>query len=532
MNNTMTPAPDDDHSLLRRFVSAGDETASREIVSRHVDLVYSAAVRQVRAPHLAQDVAQSVFIELSRSAARIRGDLPLVAWLYTVTRRKAIDLIRRETTRHAREQHAASDAALIAASSLDARASDTDADWSSITDTLDEAMMSLGEKDRTAILLRFFANRPLREIGVQLNISEDAAQKRIARALGRLREDFSRRGFPLSGGTLAATLSAHAVTTAPTALAKSFATAALLATPAATTAFSALLAMTTVQKITLATLSLALGCALFEAHLLSKQRNELDTLRAELADARQQHAVAEKELAASDATLARADEVLHALANGPDAALNAELRAWIQRVHDLKAWTTRLPERIIPEMALLTESDWLEAARKADLNDEEGARKTMSHLRSLAKSKFMPLLQTGMQRYREAHGGSVPDDIAALTAYLPAPATSAMLARYEIVSSARISGRFPSELIIEKDRVDDDYDTHFNLQRNGGGWGNADYGKLDDLLRNLIRNARSEKADTLPTAGGILKNYPYTLSAASAPRIEARLIQLLAEPQE
>ena len=540
LTTEMNPA-DDDHALLARYASQRHEDAFRQLVARRLNLVYSAAIRQTRAAHLAEEVAQVVFIELSRSATRIRPDLPLTAWLYTVTRRKSIDLIRRESTRHAREQLAASDAALTPQSASPVAYSpayDDHAAWSRLTDTLDDAMMSLGEKDRTALLLRFFADQPLRDIGAQLGISDDAAQKRITRALDRLRENFSRRGFVLGGTTLAAALSAQAVQAAPLALGPTVSATALLAPPAAVTGFAALLAMTTLQKTVIATvLSLTLGCALYEGTIITQQRAELSSLRSSLAfartaqlDAERKQAQAEKELADSDTTLAKADDVLNALANGPDAAFNAELHAWVQRVRDLKSWASRLPERTIPEMSLLTESDWLEAARKAELSGEDGARQAMSQLRSLSKTKFMPLLQNAVKAYKRANHGTLPNDTNALTAYLQPPADIGMLGRYEVASTETASTRRSSEYIVEKDRVDDDYDTFFSLQRNGEGWVSSNRGKLDDQLQNLIRTYRKKNPHMSPEAAGeILDAFPYTLSPSSRPRIKARLVQLLSE---
>ncbi len=301
----MQPTSHDDHALLARYAAQHHEDSFRQLVARHLDLVYSAALRQTRAAHLAEEAAQSVFIELSRSATRIRPDLPLTAWLYTVTRRKTIDLIRRESTRHTREQLAVSDPALTATSAQPA--SDDPAAWSRLTGTLDDAMISLRETDRTALLLRFFANKPLRDIGAQLGISEDAAQKRLSRALDRLRENFTRRGFAIGTATLATALSAHAAAAAPLALASSISTAALLVPPVTLSGLAALLAMTTAQKTVIATtLALTLGCVLYEAHLLGNKNAELAALRSELADARTKQAAAEKELAESDATLALA----------------------------------------------------------------------------------------------------------------------------------------------------------------------------------------------------------------------------------
>ncbi|HWI60098.1 MAG TPA: sigma-70 family RNA polymerase sigma factor, partial [Bacillota bacterium] len=194
-----------DQELLGQFTRDQSQDAFTALVKRHLNLVYSAALRQVRSPQLAEEVAQFAFLQLARHAARLSPDTVLTAWLYQVTRRAAIDAVRREARRQAREQIA------FQMSTIDA----TSADWPQIEPLLDEAMDSLEATDRTAILLRYFENKSLREVGAALGASEDAAQKRVSRALERLREFFAERKVALSAGALAAVISAHAVQAAP-----------------------------------------------------------------------------------------------------------------------------------------------------------------------------------------------------------------------------------------------------------------------------------------------------------------------------
>src|SRR5258708_18496339 len=90
---------DTDLQLLARYARDRAEDAFAEIVRRHLDLVHSAALRQVRSPQLAEDVAQSVFTDLARNARRLAPDTIFTAWLYQLTRRTAIDVVRREARR-------------------------------------------------------------------------------------------------------------------------------------------------------------------------------------------------------------------------------------------------------------------------------------------------------------------------------------------------------------------------------------------------------------------------------------------------
>jgi RNA polymerase sigma factor (sigma-70 family) len=258
-----------DLDLLRDFARDRSQDAFTTIVQRHLDLVYCAALRQVRSRELAEEVAQSVFSDLARDAARLKPDTVLTAWLYEVTRRTAINVVRGETRRRFREQIACEMNAMNA----------TAADWTQIEPLLDEAMHALDDTDRTAVLLRYFENKSLREVGQTLGTSDDTAQKRVSRAVERLREFFSKRGVTVGAGVLTVIISANAVHAAPVGLTVTISTAALagatLVTTATTTATKAI-AMTTMQKtIIAATLAAAVGTGVYEAHQASVLRSQV-----------------------------------------------------------------------------------------------------------------------------------------------------------------------------------------------------------------------------------------------------------------
>src|ERR1700678_1039367 len=143
-----------DLELLGRFAREQSQDAFTTLVNRHLGLVYSAALRQVRSPQLAEEVSQSVFTNLARNASKLSPDTILTAWLYQVTRHTAIDVVRGEARRQAREQIS------LQMSELN----DNSANWTHIEPLLDEAMASLEDKDRTAVLLRYFENKSLREV--------------------------------------------------------------------------------------------------------------------------------------------------------------------------------------------------------------------------------------------------------------------------------------------------------------------------------------------------------------------------------
>jgi RNA polymerase sigma factor (sigma-70 family) len=263
-----------DLELLKEYARDGVESAFAEIVRRHVNLVYSAALRQVRSPQLAEEVAQSVFTDLARNAKRFAPDTILTAWLYQVTRRTAIDVVRRESRRQLREQ-IASEMNLMNA---------TAEDWTQIEPLLDEAMEALDATDRTAVLLRYFENRSFREVGATLGTTDDAAQKRVSRAVERLREFFSKRGVAVGASGLVAVISANAVQAAPTGLALTISTASTIGATSAVAATTAtvtkVIAMTTLQKTVIATaIIVAAGAGIYEARQATQARKDNEVLQ-------------------------------------------------------------------------------------------------------------------------------------------------------------------------------------------------------------------------------------------------------------
>ena len=136
-------------------------------MQRHLDLVYSAALRLVNGDtHLAQDVAQTVFADFARKAGPLSRRSVLTGWLYTSAHFAAAKAVRTEARRRAHEQQAQTMQALL----LDPAPS---LDWDKLRPILDQAMLRLKQADREAILLRYFQNRPLAEIGTRLGHLEN-----------------------------------------------------------------------------------------------------------------------------------------------------------------------------------------------------------------------------------------------------------------------------------------------------------------------------------------------------------------------
>ena len=210
-----------DTELIHQFVRNGSEGAFTELLRRHVDLVYSAALRQVGPDvQAAEDLTQTVFTDLARKAEKLQGHSSLTCWLYTSTRLAATQHRRTEVRRLARETAAHAMSQLL---SSDA----PEPDWNQLRPVLDEAMHDLNEADREAVLLRHFEKRPYAEIGVRLGLSENTARMRVERALDQLHAALAKRGVTSTAAALGLALGAHAVAAAPAGIVERIGAAAL-----------------------------------------------------------------------------------------------------------------------------------------------------------------------------------------------------------------------------------------------------------------------------------------------------------------
>ena len=203
--------------MLREYAKDGSETAFRQLVTQYVDLVYSTAIRRVFGDsHAAEDVVQTVFTDLARKAESLPENVMLGGWLHKHTCFVASNFRRTETRRLAREKEAAA-----------MPSGNEEANWSEVEPALDDAIEQLDHEDRDAIVLRFFERRDFRAIGAAIGASENAAQKRVARALDKLRDLLAQRGVALSAAGLLAALSTQSIISAPAALADKAAISAL-----------------------------------------------------------------------------------------------------------------------------------------------------------------------------------------------------------------------------------------------------------------------------------------------------------------
>src|SRR6185436_11376242 len=178
----------EDAELLRKYVRENREDAFRELVTRHLDLVWATAQRITGDGDLARDVAQTVFIDLARKARFISG--PLAPWLYKASVLAARKLMRTNLRRTERER--------LAMETHIAESNGSATEQEELMPLLDKALADLPDNDRNAVVLRFFARKSLSEVGRSLKISDDAAQKRVSRALEQLRKFFATRGTALT----------------------------------------------------------------------------------------------------------------------------------------------------------------------------------------------------------------------------------------------------------------------------------------------------------------------------------------------
>jgi len=207
----------DDLTLLRQYARTNSESAFATLVARHVNLVYSVALRQTRDAHLAEEIMQAVFIILARKADSLGDKTILAGWLCRTARYASTNALTIQRRRQSREQEAYMQSTLNEAENESALG----ATWTQIAPLLDGAMEQLGQKDHDALVLRFFENKTFAEVGATLGASEDAAKMRVNRALEKLRKFFTKHGVSSTTAIIAGTISANSVQAAPVALAKS-----------------------------------------------------------------------------------------------------------------------------------------------------------------------------------------------------------------------------------------------------------------------------------------------------------------------
>ena len=486
----------DNRQLLADYVRNHSESAFGELVARHLDLVYSTALRLLNGDaHRAEDVAQIVFTDLAKTAGTLAPEVMLGGWLHRHTCFVAANTIRGERRRQAREREAV-EMNLLEQDS-------PEADFSRLAPLLDETINQLDEPDRVAILLRFFEQKGFRIVGESLDSSEDAARMRVNRALEKLRELLAQRGIRTPAAALSVIIAANAIQAAPAGLAVNISTTAFTASAASTSTAIATATMTALQKtLVAATVAILAGAGIFEAHQSSRLRQQIQSSRGERASllGQIQQLQRERDEATNrlaglllensrrnsnpdktellrlrgEVTQLKATETQNA--KTPTESMAASLA---EKVAELKQRFQQWPGKKTPELDLLTEQQWLLVAGGHQLQSEEDFREAMSDLRTTSIQKFAELIPDAVKHYAEMNNGQMPSSPSQLAQYLALPGELAtgILSGYEMAKPGEVHPPQPGPnasdvekwAMLQKDGpADPDFDHTFVLY--SGGW--------------------------------------------------------------
>ncbi|HEU5080393.1 MAG TPA: sigma-70 family RNA polymerase sigma factor [Opitutaceae bacterium] len=525
-----------DSELLRRYSEAKDGEAFAELVTRHFGLVYGTAMRRVGGDaHAAKDVAQSVFTDLAKKASGIPRARPLPGWLHTSTCYAAAKLVRTEQRRRRVEQLAFADAAGLGSGEESA------SDWTAIEPSLDSALQTLSDEDRGAVIMRFFQERSYAEIGTEFSLKEDTARVRVQRSLEKLRAALRRHGIQSTAEALAIALAANnATAAAPSGLAAVIAQIALRSAAMASVGSAAgVITFMSTSKVLGSALAVSLAMSAFLAVMLFRER-------ASTADAEVRRAALEKERSSwteAPNEIARLRGELGALKKAEQQriaaveakkreqeALETDLDKWLDRIDRLKRFASAHPEWVIPEMQLLTPTNWLDATKGGNLETEADYRQALSTLRMNAKNLIAQKFNKAIGLYLAAHQGVPPADARELAPFFSEPMSNDILDRYTLSSSDEIKNwktlsKTAKEpfAFTEKAVSDPLWDTEILFAENGVAM------KLGDsaLRRSDVASAMrtyTEKNGTPPTE--LAQIAPY-LKSTSNPEVLAEVFEAI-----
>lgn len=450
-----------DLQLLQEYADSRSEAAFAALVQRHIDLVYSAALRMVRDRHLAEDVTQKVFLALAQNAPRLTQRPVLAGWLHRTAQNIAAQTVRTEVRRRAREQKATAMNQLVS--------HDPEPSWNDIAPHLDAALGDLSESDRDVLFLRYFESKSAFDMAQTLGISCAAAQKRALRAGERLRKAFASRGVTLNTSGLVIAISTHAVQAAPAGLAATAGALAgtSLASPAAAAAATEAVAWSVTHKLLAAAILLASAITPVVVHyrlnsqlaaqenavrqraqLVATLQSENDRLARLLSQTQAATALPGSqfnELLRARASFARLNRDLRDLQNLKDGSATDEIntlaakeKLWSERAAKLKLWLDANPSAKIPELQFLTEQDWLDAVFPLTLFNEKEYRRAISLARANAEVRATEKIHAALREYAQVNQGQFPRQISQLLPFLKAPADIPILDRYAIVRANRL----------------------------------------------------------------------------------------------
>jgi len=541
-----------DAQLVREYVTCGVDVAFTELVQRHTNLVYSAALRQVGSPEAAAEISQGVFIGLARGAQallpRLTEEASLAGWLCRSTRNLSLNFRRDQFRRQSRQRKVMEQ---LVTTSEDAP------DWERLCGALDDAMSQLNEADYDLLVLRFYKSLDYRGVGIALGLSEDAAQKRVSRALEKLRQVLSRRGIRTSAGALSLVITANAVQAAPAGLAGTISSAALAGAATTPTIIAATkaIAMTTLQKsIFAATVAVLAGAGIYQTRQASQLREQAEKLQKQqaLSAIQNQQLLRERDdltrkLAVSQVATGQPtngmSELLRlrgevtrlrqsvqelaqlkaaAAAAGSDPAIEATLKSWATRATRLRERLEQMPDKKIPELQLLTQKDWFDAVKNAkQLETDNDFREALHQLRNSAKQAFGDLAMQAINKYADANNGALPGDWSQLKPFFDTPVDNATLARYSLLQSGRLADMAQNQYLVgEKDPpVDVQFDSiyEFGMQ----GTHSSSLNNPGDIVWDSLVQFANAHNGNLP--GGVSQLMPYL----TRPLDQAKVQQIL-----
>ena len=385
--------------MLAEYVQSGSEPAFRELVTRYLNLVYSAALRLVEGDtHRAEDVAQTVFADLARQARTLSPEVMLGGWLHRHTCFVAANTLRGERRRQSRERLAVE---------MNALQDHPEENLALMAPILDDAINQLGDADRTAILLRFFEQRDFRSVGEALGSNEDAARMRVTRALEKLHSLLKRRGVTTSAAALAITLSANAVQAAPIGLSVAITAAGALAgtinaATLATTTTMNWINIKSVAAIVVAALAAGTGTYLVQQRDVTRLRNEHLSLVAQ-----QERLISERDTALSTAT-ANNNE-LEGLRKDRSELLR--LRGAVGRLHAQSQELEKLQEANRQLATALAKSG------QSSQVPDAGAEVDVQRQAAIAKMNDAKLLVLSLLMYSSDHQDQLPADFSQTSNY-------------------------------------------------------------------------------------------------------------------
>jgi RNA polymerase sigma factor (sigma-70 family) len=328
INDTMS----DDMTLVRDYAEHHSEQAFAALVSRYVNLVHSVALRQVRDPHLAEEVTQGVFILLARKASSLSPKTILAGWLCLTARHVSLDTLKILRRRFRREQ--------LSHMQLPQNESDSSV-WNELAPLLDEALHCLGQKEHDAVVLRFMDGKDLKQVGAAMGIGEDAARMRVNRGIEKLRLFFARKGVVLSAAALAGAVAANAVQAAPAGLAGATTAVAISGatiTNAAVLTVTKTLVMTSFQKsVVVVAVALIGGAGIYEAYVAGQLHRQTVAMEQEQVAWTQQIQALQAE---RDAANSRLEALTENLADA--STNNPEIRRLRNELEQLRQQNTKL----------------------------------------------------------------------------------------------------------------------------------------------------------------------------------------------